>query len=62
MKCAQNIDNIRVAVHAFIVYRDLGFEIPDAFLDHADNLILCYINYYSKTFQLSNQFFAVTKI
>jgi hypothetical protein len=44
-KCAQDIDTIRLAVHAFIIYRDLGFEMRPALVDHADNIILCYINY-----------------
>ena len=44
-KCAQDIDTIRLAVHTFIIYRDLGFEMRDTLVDHADNIILCYINY-----------------
>ena len=44
-QCAQDIDTIRLAVHAFIIYRDLGFEMRDVLVDHADNIILCYINY-----------------
>jgi nuclear pore complex protein Nup107 len=44
-QCAQDIDTIRLAVHAFIIYRDLGFEMRPTLVDHADNIILCYINY-----------------
>ncbi|KIW03405.1 uncharacterized protein PV09_05610 [Verruconis gallopava] len=44
-KCAQDIDMIRLAVHAFIIYKDLGFDMRPALVDHADNIILCYINY-----------------
>jgi hypothetical protein len=44
-QCAQDIDTIRLAVHAFILYRDLGFDMRPNLIDHADNIILCYINY-----------------
>jgi nuclear pore complex protein Nup107 len=44
-QAAQDIDTIRLAVHAFIIYRDLGFEMRADLVDHADNIILCYINY-----------------
>jgi nuclear pore complex protein Nup107 len=44
-QCAQEIDTIRLAVHAFIIHRDLGFEMRDALVEHADNIILCYVNY-----------------
>jgi hypothetical protein len=44
-QCAQDIDTIRLAVHAFIIYRDLGFDMRPDLVDHADNIILCYINY-----------------